>query len=842
MSEETFALPSLSFSSDDNNKNVEHNKGAEALIDQQDKSGPLVEESQRAPPLISAIDTLEPGKEIVSNISTTTSNGFPNSVLQILEEGNATPPPPTTTTGFHDKSHPSISTPTPTTLDESKGADVLKSVQSISHDVKEEKPNNDASSRPPTTSREIIKEVDHARQSSLDERVLAKTLDDPDDRRHNLPSSSSTSNAPHQLKKVVQRAVPNYRGLIDTASPIESVKEAVSKFGGIVDWKAHKVQTVEKRKVIENELEKVQNEIPIYKKQAQDAEEAKDRVSKELESTKRLIEELKLNLEKSQMEEHQAKQDAQLARLRVQEMEQGVADESSVAAKAQLEVAQGRHATAISDLKSVTDELQQLSQDYSLLLTEKDLAIKKSDEALSAAREVEKTVEDLTIQLITSKESLESAHTALLEAEEHRIGTSMAIDQDTLYWEKELNQTDLQLHKLNQQILSARDLNSKLHSASDLLAALKAELSAYMESKINNTHEQAVALAVQKDHLEQVKQNIEKSTTEVNILKLAASSLKAELEKENSTLATIKQREGMASVAVASLEAELKRMRSEIAVIQTKEKEAREKMVELPKMLQESALEADQAKLLAVEAREKMQKAKEEAEQTKAAASTIKSRLLAAEKEIEASRASEKLALAAINALKESEESAQTVKQTNGVTVSLEEYYELSKRAHEAEQQANSRVTNAVSQIEVAKESELQTLRKMEEVNVQLCAQRESLKVALEKAEKSKERKLGVEQELRKWRAEHEERRRKAAGLDNQFSKSSMDEKIEGNSFIHASHPTQRTTSLVKVPASDQSQAETTDDVKVSSTKKKKKSFFPRIFMFLTRKKTSSKT
>ncbi|KAI3684733.1 hypothetical protein L6452_33958 [Arctium lappa] len=671
---------------------------------------------------------------------------------------------------------------------------------------------------------------------------------EPSDSRKNIETSSYSNSSSNIEKDGSKKELDKHDSKVgqvhhvDTAAPFESVKEAVSKFGGIVDWKAHRAQKDERRKYIEQELEKANEEIPVFKKKSEEAEKAKEQALRDLDSTKRLIEELKLNLERAQTEERQAKQDSELAQLRVQEMQQGIAEESSVAAKTQLEVAKARHLAAAEELISVRDELEEIRKDYAVLVSERDAAIKKAQEAVSAAKEIEREVENLTIQLITTKESIESTHAAHLESEEHRVVETSDRDQEAINWENELKQSEEELEKVHQQIKLAKDLRAKLDTASVLLQKLKDELAVYMQAKMaedldDNDSDNSnkftrrdiqVGVASAKKSLDEVNHNIEKANENIMCLKTAANSLTTKLESEKAVLKKLRKQKGLGSEAVVSLESELKKTRAELDDVRKQEKETREKMAELPKQLKKVSEEAENAKSMAEGARLVLKKAKEAAEQAKSGANSMTTRLAAAQKEIEAARAAEKLALGAITALHESE-SARGPKHEEpkgGVTISLEEYYELSKRAHEAEEAANKRVTDAMTQIDEAKDSEMQSLNKLTQLNSELAARKDALNVALQKAELAKESKLNIEQELQKRKGENDQKKKGngGGGFFRGLSQKNRDpppQKDGGSGKSKNGAP----------EGGNNNSGDTSPDGKGS--KKKKKSFMPKFFMFM---------
>lgn len=652
------------------------------------------------------------------------------------------------------------------------------------------------------------------------------------------------ADTPNKRAETKRSAERPHRGLVDTAAPFESVREAVTKFGGIVDWKAYKTHTLERRRAVHLELQKVQQDIPQLKKDSEIAEMARSQVVEELERTKRLVEELKHKLERAEVELEQSKQDSELANLRAQEMEQGIDNGASVIAQTQLDIAKERHQKAVEELKLVKEGLGSTHEQYTTLVRERDAAIKRAEEIASAAKDTEKQVEELTLELIASKESLELAHAAHHEAEEHRHGAALAKEQDCLTWERELQQAQNELQQLNEQLLSKTSVESKLIENTGNLLSLNTEMAAYMENKsseeagaveengsdeakeISRSIKQALASA--RNELQVVRGNIEKTKNEANLIRLATESLSSELDKEKASLVILQQRESMASITVSSLEAELNRIKQETERVYTKEAESRRKMLEIPKMLQLAAHEADDAKMAVHSAQEELRKAKEESEQTKAAAATAETRLRAALKEIEASKASEKLALVAAQALQESEEARSVEDSPRGVTLPVSDYYALSKRVHEAEELANERVEAALAQIELAKESESRSLERLHEVSREMGQKKDTLKIASQRADRAKEGKLGAEQQLRKWRSEHAQLRKAHEAAKHAVSPLSTP-------FAEHKASYQEDKEVLTEPKSHMS--DNSMDRFVSDKKlQKKKSFLPQMSTFWSRK------
>ncbi|XP_042443845.1 protein WEAK CHLOROPLAST MOVEMENT UNDER BLUE LIGHT 1-like [Zingiber officinale] len=630
--------------------------------------------------------------------------------------------------------------------------------------------------------------------------------------------------------------VDSNKGVIDTAVPFESVKEVVTKIGGILDWKAHKADTlkefgsvkgrsfrhcripesgsVRNQNQVISELERIHIEISECKGQFEAAQEAKIQALRELEVTESIIEELQLKLEKAQKEESRAKQDSELTQLRVKEVEQGITSEASLVAKALLEVAKERHEAAVVELASVKEELEALRGEKPLLINERDVAMSKTQEVVSLAKE-------------------------------HRIGESLSRNEDYLRWEKELKMTEEEMHELDRQLALTKDLRHKLDTSTKLLQSLKDDLSKYMSEKLkqdseNNDKEksddetdksayQIQALDTTRKSLEEVRISMVRVKAKVDCLSVEAVSLKSALDAEKAAISTLKQKGGAALIVVSSLESDLDRTKQELEVVKIMERETKDKMMVLPMLLHQKTEEVDQAKAAALMARKQLRKAKEEAELAEASTTTTRSKLLVALKEKEAAQESENVALTAAKVLQESAQTAQIGGKDSLPQLILppDEYLTLNKRVHEAEELAHDKLAAAVAQIDEAKISQNISIERLKEACRELEECKEAFKVANDKAKKGQEEKLAAEQELRKWRTELEQRRK-------------ANDAVKASVAPLRSPPTMQYDELksMRIEENDDVVHAGPGEIETGVVIKKKKAFFPRLAHLLPKKST----
>uniref|UniRef100_A0A0D9VNH2 Protein WEAK CHLOROPLAST MOVEMENT UNDER BLUE LIGHT 1 n=1 Tax=Leersia perrieri TaxID=77586 RepID=A0A0D9VNH2_9ORYZ len=559
------------------------------------------------------------------------------------------------------------------------------------------------------------------------------------DRRHPSDASNGSSNI---------QPVDGNAAHIDTTAPIDSVKGAVSKFGGKLDWG-------ERRKQVQDELDKVQEEMVEFQKRSQEAEAGMAQAVKELGGANGEISDLRLSLETAQAEEARARQDAELAELRLRGGE-------STAAKAELAVARERHATAVADLTTARSELDSLRKEHAAAVADADAAAARARGTASSSSEAVNAVEELAAELAVLKEELDASHVAHDEAEEKRIRLGMAFEKEKIQWREELERAEIEAKKLAESVMEKRDLESKVAAASDLLVGLRAELFAVAVEGTIGDEEATVSsrakLEKTRKDLEEVKSNVDKVNEEAKCLRVAAASLGVDLEKNRSELAALRRRESATSSTIPSLEEELIRVTAALTAARANGGGATTTAAQLDAARREAA----KAKGDATSAQEEVSKAREEAILANAAVHAMEARLEALARETLAATTSEGIAAASAAALA----ATTTIKTQDGddkaVTLTAEEYEDLSRRARETEEIAGNRVTEAVKMIKEAKEAEVRSIEKLAQMAKQTEQRRQALIAASSEAEEAEFGKLAAERELRQWRAEHEHQRRLA--------------------------------------------------------------------------------
>lgn len=489
----------------------------------------------------------------------------------------------------------------------------------------------------------------------------------------------------------------------------------------------------------------------------------------ELCSTRRTIEGLKLNLENAETEAIQAHQDSELVNIRFKEIQQGIACRESAAAKAEIELAKYRHDNALAELQSVKDEIEQLQKEHTSIKTKRDNAETKACESSAASQEIEKTVDGLTLELITLKQLLTSSQATHIIAEEQKLNVALAYQREKVKWQNELKQADEEVQKVRDATSVNKDLKSKLEAASTLLVKLQDEFSNYLKGEewpqdgsLNGEEGRQmisarVKLGKARKELEDMRANIKKAKDEVRILWNAAATLRADIERQEADLGAMRHKEHLSSVSVSSIQEELSNKKYELNIVHERTKAA-----EMPAELHQATKVMEQANSKAQMARHEEAKAREDADQAKAQVNVVKLRLEAVSREILAVNTSEEIATASANALQEYKQETQIDPQAdrvsdNYVTISLEEYDALSKKAQDAEGLAKKRVIGAVEKIKQAKDAEVRSLNQLEQLAKQMNERKLELRAAQEKANSAQYGKLSMENELRKRRANHEQ-------------------------------------------------------------------------------------
>jgi len=562
---------------------------------------------------------------------------------------------------------------------------------------------------------------------------------------------------------------------IDTAAPFASVKDALNIFGEGSSTRVQRNFTIgpspdQRMSSLEAELHLAHSELTKAREQLA-ASESKD--LKKLQDTNCHVEE-KENTQEYSFESEGSSWQAQLdAALEQQSaVEQETVRKEIEILQAELDAVNMQYRVTAADLASALSEIKSMREIMQGLMDAKTLAEEQAEHFSMMAEMSAKKVDELTNDLSVMKESLLRANESHMEAEKE-FSTALAAESkrsaDTVNaaaaevanlnakvkeTEAKLLSATAELERMEQEISATKEREQK---------ALKSEVAANLslqrmkidveDAKVAT--DKARAMAIQ---LEDVNAKLKKAAEQEICLLASLASLKAELKNMNAELVNAKNE---AEAATSRLEEMQNHSCVELEAAALGLTKAKESLSSSMAALQQMTTEAEDAKVAAAEATIDSMKLRQELEQAMAHTSTLESRLQAALMETEAARASEVMALQEITYIKEK---ASTNRDTPQVgpedTHTHEEYKAMTRKVQETDELANKRVAAAMAQADAAKVMEKEMLGKMDAAKKLIESTQTAMRDAIQRAEAAESAKAAVEGELRRWRADGEQRRK----------------------------------------------------------------------------------
>jgi chromosome segregation ATPase len=203
-------------------------------------------------------------------------------------------------------------------------------------------------------------------------------------------------------------------------------------------------------------------------------------------------------------------------------------------------------------------------------------------------------------------------------------------------------------------------------------------------------------------------------------------------------------------------------------------------------------------------------------------------------REILAANASAETAMASADALVQQQDNKSGAVEGD-VALAAEEYEELSRRARETEEVAGKLVVEAVKLIKEAKDAEVRSLEKLTQLTKQTEQRRQALQAATAEAEEAELSKAKAERELRQLQAEHR-RAGGSAGGETMSPRTGLAEISAFDGSHGRGNPHILSPRGGYMPRADMAAMSAAEEADATQ----KKNFFPRMAMFLARKKAQN--